>query len=131
MLCCGRYEGFDERVRLGIEWDEISLGDFVLSGGEIAALAVVEAVVRLLPGVLGHEESAMHDSFMNDGQVDHPHYTRPRSFRGLEVPEVLFSGNHGEVDDWRRQRRIELTRQRQARADTARDTPSQDGQEKS
>jgi len=109
MLLCGRYEGFDERIRLGLEWDEISLGDFVLSGGEIAALAVVEATVRLLPGVLGHEESAEQDSFMNDGLLDHPHYTRPREFRGMEVPEVLLSGDHEAIAAWRRAERIRLS----------------------
>lgn len=112
LLCCGRYEGFDERVRLGMEWDEISLGDFVLSGGEIAALAVIESVVRLLPDVLGHEESAEQDSFMQGGLLDHPHYTRPREFRGMEVPDVLLSGDHGAVDAWRRQQREALSRRR-------------------
>ena len=102
LLVCGRYEGFDERIRLGLEWDEISLGDFVLSGGEIPALAVVEAAVRLLPGVLGHEESAEQDSFMKDGLLDHPHYTRPRVFRGMEDPEVLVSGDHEAIAAWRR-----------------------------
>lgn len=110
LLCCGRYEGFDERIREGMEWDEVSLGDFVLSGGEIPALAILEATIRLLPGVLGHEESAVQDSFQEDGLLDHPHYTRPRVFRGMEVPEILLSGDHGAVDTWRRAQRERLTR---------------------
>lgn len=115
LLCCGRYEGFDERIRAGLAWDEISLGRFVLSGGELAALAVTEAVVRLLPGVLGHEESAANDSFMQQGLLDHPHYTRPRVFRGMEVPEVLISGDHAAVEAWRREQREALTARRPPR----------------
>ena len=110
LLCCGRYEGFDERIRKGYDWDELSLGDFVLSGGEIPALAILEATIRLLPGVLGHEESALQDSFQDGDLLDHPHYTRPRVFRGMEVPQILLSGNHGAVDEWRRAQREQLTR---------------------
>ena len=124
LFCCGRYEGFDERIRQGLDWDEISIGDFVLSGGEIPALAVLEATVRLLPGVLGHEESAEHDSFMQDGMLDHPHYTRPRVFRGMEVPEVLLSGDHGAVEKWRRVQRERLTRERDSAASADASTPS-------
>lgn len=111
LLCCGRYEGFDERIRQGFDWDEISLGDFVLSGGEIPTLAVLEATIRLLPGVLGHEESAVQDSFQQDGLLDHPHFTRPRVFRGMEVPDVLLSGDHGAVARWRREQSLRLTRE--------------------
>ncbi len=102
LLLCGRYEGIDERVFLGFPWEIISLGKFVLSGGEIPALAVIEAVVRLLPGVLGDPASPLKESFSNGDNLDYPHYTRPRVFRGMEVPEVLVSGNHEQVREWRR-----------------------------
>jgi tRNA (guanine37-N1)-methyltransferase len=115
LLLCGRYEGFDERVRQGLEWDEISLGDFVLSGGELPALTIIEAVSRLIPGVLGSEESAIQDSFQGEGLVDHPHYTRPLEFRGLRVPEVLRSGNHKEIDHWRLLQRKRLTVEKESR----------------
>ncbi|MHC4846784.1 MAG: tRNA (guanosine(37)-N1)-methyltransferase TrmD [Planctomycetota bacterium] len=101
MALCGRYEGFDERVHEGFDWHEVSLGPFVLSGGELAAMALIEASTRLIPGVLGDEESARQDSF-TDGRLDHPHYTRPRSFRGKDVPDVLLNGNHEEISTWRR-----------------------------
>lgn len=111
VLVCGRYEGFDERIREVTHAEEISLGDFVLSGGEIAALAVTEAAVRLVPGVLGDEESAGDDSFAT-GLLEGPQYTRPRTFRGLEVPEVLLSGDHAAIRAWRRKQAEERTRQR-------------------
>ncbi|MCB9898400.1 MAG: tRNA (guanosine(37)-N1)-methyltransferase TrmD [Planctomycetes bacterium] len=101
LLLCGRYEGFDERIHEGFDWIELSLGDFVMSGGEIAAMAVIEASARLLPGVLGHEESADQDSFSH-GLLDHPHYTRPPSFRDRDVPDVLLSGDHARIAAWRR-----------------------------
>lgn len=100
LLLCGRYEGFDERLREAYAWDEVSLGDFVLSGGELPALCVLEAVVRLVPGVLGHEESAVRESF-EQGQLDHPHYTRPPTWRGRSVPDVLTSGDHAAIERWR------------------------------
>ncbi|TAH34886.1 MAG: tRNA (guanosine(37)-N1)-methyltransferase TrmD [Planctomycetota bacterium] len=113
LLLCGRYEGFDERVRAGLEWEELSLGDFVLSGGEIAALAVIEATVRLIPGVLGDDGSAVSESFTADPDLlDHPHYTRPVEFRGMAVPEVLRSGNHAQVARWRREQAERRTRER-------------------
>jgi tRNA (guanine37-N1)-methyltransferase len=102
-LVCGRYEGVDERVVEGLPAEELSIGDFVLSGGELPALVVIEAVSRLLPGVLGNDESADRDSFSEPGVLDHPHYTRPPSFRGMEVPPVLLSGDHGAIERWRRQ----------------------------
>ncbi len=105
---CGRYEGFDERIHQSFDWIEVSIGDFVLSGGELAAMATIEAATRLIPGVLGDDESARQDSFV-DGMLDHPHYTRPRSFRGQEVPEVLLSGNHEEISAWRRAQAEERT----------------------
>ncbi len=108
ILVCGRYEGVDERVRrLGVDL-ELSLGDFVLSGGELAALCVVDAVSRQLPGVLGGADSAASDSFM-DGLLEHPHYTRPAEFRGLAVPEVLLSGNHAAIARWRRKESLRRT----------------------
>ena len=100
-LLCGRYEGVDERIRTGLCDDEVSLGDFVLAGGELAALAIMEAVARLRPGVLGNEASPDDESFA-DGRLEYPHYTRPSDFRGMEVPEGLRSGNHGRVARWRR-----------------------------
>jgi tRNA (guanine37-N1)-methyltransferase len=108
LLLCGRYEGFDERIRIGLAWDEVSLGDFVLAGGEVAALALVEATVRLVPGVLGDPDSARFESF-EEGRLDYPQYTRPRSFRGMDVPEVLLSGDHEAVRRWREQAARERT----------------------
>ena len=118
-LVCGRYEGIDERVVDGLPAEEISIGDFVLSGGELPALVVIEAVSRLLPGVLGNEESSGRDSFSEPGLLDHPHYTRPASFRGMEVPPVLLSGDHGAIERWRREAAAEKTRRN--RPDLGRD----------
>jgi tRNA (guanine37-N1)-methyltransferase len=109
-ILCGRYEGVDERVVDGLAAEEISIGDYVLSGGELPALVLIEAVTRLVPGVIGKEASHEQDSFSAGGLLDHPHYTRPQEFRGMAVPEVLVSGNHGEVDRWRRDAAIEKTR---------------------
>jgi tRNA (guanine37-N1)-methyltransferase len=111
VLLCGRYEGIDERVREGVVTEEVSLGDFVLTGGEVAALAVIEATVRLIPGALGDAESAETDSF-SDGLLDWPHYTRPAEVRGKGVPEVLLSGDHGRVRRWRRKEALRATRER-------------------
>ena len=99
-LLCGRYEGIDERIREHLVDEELSLGDFVLNGGEVAAMAVIEAVCRLVPGVLGNPESAANDSFERS-VLDHPHYTRPAEFQGMQVPEVLRSGDHGQIANWR------------------------------
>jgi tRNA (guanine37-N1)-methyltransferase len=109
LLLCGRYEGFDDRIRDELEWEEISLGDFVLSGGEIPALAVVEATVRLIPGVLGDQLSNVEESFRDEGLLDHPHYTRPRLWRGRPVPEVLLGGDHAAIARWRAARALERT----------------------
>ena len=109
-ILCGRYEGVDERVVDGLPAEEISIGDYVLSGGELPALVLIEAVTRLVPMVIGKEASHEQDSFSAGGLLDHPHYTRPQEFRGMAVPEVLVSGNHGEVDRWRRDAAIEKTR---------------------
>jgi tRNA (guanine37-N1)-methyltransferase len=111
MLLCGRYEGIDERVAESLATEELSIGDFVLTGGEVAALAVVEATVRLLPGALGDADSAESDSFEN-GLLDWPHYTRPAVARGQEVPEVLLSGDHGRIHRWRRREALRATRAR-------------------
>ena len=109
VLISGRYEGVDERVVEGLPAEEVSIGDYVLSGGEIPALVVLEAVTRLVPGVVGKEESLERESF-EDGALDHPHYTRPSEFRGMTVPDVLLSGNHAEVERWRREAAREKTR---------------------
>jgi tRNA (guanine37-N1)-methyltransferase len=109
-LVCGRYEGIDERVVEGLPAEEVSIGDYVLSGGELAALVVIEAVTRLLAGVIGNEESHERDSFSEPGLLDHPHYTRPREFRGMQVPEVLLSGDHARIARWRREAALEKTR---------------------
>ncbi len=116
LLLCGRYEGFDERIRQELEWDEISIGDYVLAGGELPALVVTEALARLVPGVLGDDQSAVQESFQprpdaeGEALLDHPHYTRPRVFRGRAVPDVLLGGDHGAIARWRTE---------QARARTA------------
>jgi tRNA (guanine37-N1)-methyltransferase len=109
-LLCGRYEGVDERVVEGLPAEEVSIGDYVLAGGEIPALVVIEAVTRLVPGVIGKEQSHERDSFTEPGLLDHPHYTRPAEFRGMAVPAVLLSGHHGEVERWRREVAREKTR---------------------
>lgn len=108
ILICGRYEGVDERVRTSLSPDEISIGDYVLAGGEFPAMVLIEALVRLIPGVLGDEESAREDSFIT-GLLDHPHYTRPASFRGLEVPPILLSGDHKRIKVWRRREALKRT----------------------
>ncbi|MCR4415374.1 MAG: tRNA (guanosine(37)-N1)-methyltransferase TrmD [Thermoguttaceae bacterium] len=111
VLLCGRYEGFDERIRLLLEPEEISLGDFVLNGGEVAAMAIIDAVIRLVPGVLGDEESSGSDTFSGETRwLEFAQYTRPRVYRGLAVPEVLLSGDHEEIARWRRQNSRERTR---------------------
>ena len=109
ILLCGRYEGVDERVSEALATEEVSIGDYVLSGGEPAAMVIVDAVVRLLPGALGSETSALNESFL-EGQLDHPQYTRPPDFRGMQVPEVLLSGNHAEIERWRKEAAMAKTR---------------------
>jgi tRNA (guanine37-N1)-methyltransferase len=113
MLVCGRYEGFDDRVRAYVD-EEISLGDFVMTGGEVAAMAVVDACARLLPGVLGNEASTIDESHSPEtgGLLEYPHYTRPAEFRGVRVPEVLAGGNHAEIARWRRDQAVARTRER-------------------
>lgn len=109
ILICGRYEGVDERVNEALVTDELSIGDFVLSGGEPAAIVVADAIVRLLPNALGSETSAVNDSF-SSGMLDYPHYTRPAEFRGMKVPQILLDGNHAEIEKWRQQKALEKTR---------------------
>jgi tRNA (guanine37-N1)-methyltransferase len=111
VLVCGRYEGVDERVSEYLVDEEISIGDFVLAGGELPALVVIEAVTRLVPGVLGNEESLESESHAA-GLLEYPQYTRPAEFRGHRVPEILLSGHHGAIDKWRRERSLEITRKR-------------------
>jgi tRNA (guanine37-N1)-methyltransferase len=108
VLVCGRYEGVDERVAEHLATDEISIGDYVLTGGELAAMVVVDAVARFVPRVVGKEESVRHDSFF-EGLLDYPQYTRPREFRGMKVPQVLFSGDHKKIEAWRRKKALEKT----------------------
>lgn len=102
MLLCGRYEGFDERIRLGLQPEEISIGDFVCNGGEVPAMVLMETVMRLIPGALGDPASIVEESHSEPGLHEYPQYTRPRVFRGMEVPEVLLSGDHGKIAAWRK-----------------------------
>ncbi|MFC4712470.1 tRNA (guanosine(37)-N1)-methyltransferase TrmD [Planococcus dechangensis] len=111
VFICGHYEGYDERIREHLVTDEISIGDFVLTGGELAAMTVIDSVVRLLPGVLGNSDSSVRDSF-STGLLEHPHYTRPAVFRGHSVPDVLVSGNHAKIDDWREEQGLKRTLER-------------------
>lgn len=111
VLICGRYEGVDERVNEALVTDELSIGDYVLSGGEPAAIVVIDAITRLLPNALGSETSAANDSFSNeDGLLDCPHYTRPPEFCGMRVPEILLGGNHAEIERWRNEKALEKTK---------------------
>lgn len=115
VLLCGRYEGFDERIREVLKPDEISIGDFVLNGGETAAMVIIDAVIRLLPGVLGDEDSSAGDSFSGENRwLEGPQYTRPRMFRGREVPPILLGGNHEEIAAWRKENSRKRTEQRRA-----------------
>lgn len=111
ILFCGHYEGFDERIREGIELEEISIGDFVLTGGELGALCLIDATSRMIEGVLGKAESAHEDSF-EDNLLEYPQYTKPYDFRGMKVPEILLSGNHAKIAEWRHKQRVIRTRSR-------------------
>jgi tRNA (guanine37-N1)-methyltransferase len=108
ILICGHYEGYDERIREHLVTDEISIGDYVLTGGELGAMVIVDSVVRLLPGVLGNEASPLYDSY-SSGLLEHPHYTRPADFRGLKVPDILLSGNHRLIEEWRQKESLRRT----------------------
>lgn len=120
VFVCGHYEGYDERIRQHLVTDELSLGDFVLTGGEIASMAIIDSVVRLLPEVLGNADSSVLDSF-STGLLEHPQYTRPANFNGLEVPPVLLSGNHAEIEKWREEQALLRTFER--RKDLLKDAP--------
>jgi tRNA (guanine37-N1)-methyltransferase len=112
-LLCGHYEGFDERIRLGMKPLEVSIGDYVLSGGEVAAMAVIDGLTRMIPGALGAADGAQNDSFSREGaKLEGPQYTRPRDFRGMTVPDVLLSGNHKAIDDWRENEAQKRTHER-------------------
>ncbi|WP_174613272.1 tRNA (guanosine(37)-N1)-methyltransferase TrmD [Virgibacillus ihumii] len=111
VFICGHYEGYDERIREHLVTDEISIGDYVLTGGELGAMVVIDSVVRLLPDVLGNVESAPEDSF-STGLLEHPHYTRPADFRGMKIPDVLLSGNHAKIEAWRRKESLKRTYER-------------------
>lgn len=111
VFICGHYEGYDERIREHVVTDEISIGDYVLTGGELGAMVVIDSVVRLLPGVLGNEDSPILDSF-SSGLLEHPHYTRPSDFRGMKVPVELISGNHRLIDEWREKESLKRTYER-------------------
>lgn len=111
IFICGHYEGYDERIRLGLATDEISIGDYVLTGGELGAMVIVDSIVRLLPDVLGNEESAVEDSF-STGLLEHPHYTRPATYRNMTVPDVLLSGDHAKIEKWRKTESLRRTLER-------------------
>ncbi|MFD2682852.1 tRNA (guanosine(37)-N1)-methyltransferase TrmD [Bacillus seohaeanensis] len=127
IFICGHYEGYDERIREHVITDEISIGDYVLTGGELGAMVVIDSVVRLLPGVLGNEDSPIKDSF-SSGLLEHPHYTRPADFRGMTVPEALTSGNHKHINEWREKQSLKRTFER--RPDLLKDYPLSDQQKK-
>ena len=122
ILIAGRYEGFDERIRIGLDAEQISVGDYVLNGGELAALVVIDAVVRLLPDALGDEDSAKDDSF-SDGLLEYPQYTRPEVFRDMKVPDILLSGDHGKIAQWRHDQALERTREHRPDLLDESDTP--------
>lgn len=127
IFICGHYEGYDERIREHLVTDELSIGDFILTGGEIASMAIVDSVVRLLPNVLGNEDSAVKDSF-STGLLEYPQYTRPANFEGMEVPEVLLSGNHANIDKWREEQSLKRTYER--RPDLLETAPLTENQKK-
>ena len=112
VLLCGKYEGFDERIRIGLKPLEISVGDFICNGGEVPAMMVIDSVIRLIPGVLGDETSNKYESFAKSGLLEHPQFTRPREYRGMKVPDVLLSGDHEKIARWKYQQSLQRTRQR-------------------
>lgn len=111
VMLCGRYEGFDDRIRQGLKPLEISAGDFICNGGEVPAMLLIDTVIRLIPGVLGDETSHKYDSFSQAGLLEYPQFTRPRNFRGMEVPEVLLSGDHGKIEAWRAEESLKRTKE--------------------
>lgn len=114
VMMCGRYEGFDDRIREGLQPMEISAGDFICNGGEVPAMLLIDTVIRLIPGVLGDETSSRYDSFSNAGLLEHPQYTRPREFRGMAVPDILLSGNHGAIAKWQHEQSLKRTAERRS-----------------
>ena len=112
LLLCGRYEGFDERIRLGLSPLEISAGDFITNGGEVPAMLIIDTVIRMIPGVLGNQSSSKYESFAESGLLEYPQFTRPRKFRGMTVPPVLLSGNHYEIARWKQEQSLKRTRER-------------------
>jgi tRNA (guanine37-N1)-methyltransferase len=121
LLLCGRYEGFDERIHLGLKPMEVSVGDFITNGGEVPAMVLIDTVIRFVPDVLGDETSSKCESFAGSGLLEYPQFTRPREFRGMTVPDVLLSGNHEEIDRWRAEQSLERTRKH--RSDLLDDPP--------
>jgi tRNA (guanine37-N1)-methyltransferase len=130
LLLCGRYEGFDERIRLGLKPREISIGDFICNGGEVPAMVVIDTVIRYVPGVLGDETSVDEESHSVPGLVEYPQYTRPRVFRGMEVPEVLLSGNHPAIAQWRREESEVRSRARRAALEQMKPEPNDKGDDR-
>jgi tRNA (guanine37-N1)-methyltransferase len=114
MMMCGRYEGFDDRIREGLQPMEISAGDFICNGGEVPAMLLIDTVIRLIPGVLGDETSSKYDSFSESGLLEYPQFTRPREFRGMTVPEILLSGNHEAIAQWRHEESLKRTKERRS-----------------
>ncbi len=114
LVLCGRYEGFDDRIREGLQPTEVSAGDFICNGGEVPAMLLIDTVIRLIPGVLGNETSSRYDSFGHSGLLEHPQYTRPREFRGMTVPEILLSGDHQAIAEWRHEQSLKRTADRRA-----------------
>ncbi len=112
LLLCGRYEGFDDRIRQGLQPTEISVGDFICNGGEVPAMLIIDTVIRLIPGVLGDETSSRYDSFSQSGLLEHPQFTRPREFRGMTVPDVLMSGDHKKINGWQQAQSLQRTAER-------------------
>ena len=112
LLLCGRYEGFDDRIRQGLQPMEVSVGDFICNGGEVPAMLIIDAVIRLIPGVLGDETSSRYDSFSQSGLLEHPQFTRPREFRGMKVPDVLISGDHKKIEEWQQEQSLRRTAER-------------------
>jgi len=112
LLLCGRYEGFDDRIRQGLQPTEISVGDFICNGGEVPAMLIIDTVIRLIPGVLGDETSSRYDSFSQSGLLEHPQFTRPREFRGMTVPDVLISGDHKRISEWQQDQSMQRTAER-------------------
>ncbi len=126
LLLCGRYEGFDDRIIQGLKPLEVSAGDFICNGGEVPAMLIIDSVIRLIPGVLGDETSAKYDSFSESALLEYPQFTRPREFRGMTVPDVLLSGDHGAIAKWRHEQSLERTRQRRGDLYPGPAKPSQD-----